>query len=333
MRSPLKIAFQPPSDMGTTGSGGGNKIWKILGIGCGILVLIFGIGLAVGGYKVASFCGSGIDIVKTAMNAQKYGGKFANDIAKPDFDKAYGKMSPRYQGEVTKVDFIAQFAKYKDAIEGGTPVARGFNANQTDTKDEYKASYFFTSSGSEMPTIKFTIIKGNEEGNDSFLVDTFEIFLAERSMEKEQPGQMVLQFHNHISRGQDAIAYMSMGDTFRSKTGQEAFDQFLKDAGPSFTTGRWEIRNIKYHTADSATVMIISRSQGNSMLVQFEMARTEKMGIPVWQIEAIAPLVAGEAPTDAKVTDDSANKKAEDVVEIPKIDKPAENPTENPTQK
>ena len=328
MRSPLKLAFQPPSDMGTIGSGGGgNKTWKILGIGCGIFVLICGLALAFGGYKVASFCGSGINIVKTAMNAQKYAGDFAQEIAKADFDKAYAKMTPRYQQEVSKDMFIEKFSKYKDVI-GGTPVARGFNANQTNTKEEYKASYFFpVSTGTEMPTIDFTIVKGGEGDND-FLVDTFKVFLAERNMGNEQPAQIVMQFHDHISKGQDTFAYMNMGDSFRSKTAQEAFDQFLKDAGPTFTTGRWEIQNIKYHTADSATVMAISRSRdGASMLIQFELAKTEKMGIPLWQIEAIAPLAAGDAPTDAKVDDKNpTEEKVDDAVEIPKIDKPEEKP-------
>ncbi len=330
MHSPFKAAFQPPSDMGTTSSGGSaSKIWKVLGIGCGLIVLIIGIGLAFGLYKGATFCGSGIGMVKSTMNAQKYGGTFATHISKGEFEEAYGEMTPRLQQELSQKDFIAMISKYKDKINA-TPVARGFQANNNNTMkiDKFELSFFFpVNEGTQMPTIDFTVVPKGEDGGatvDSFQVDTFEIFLAERTMDNELPAQMVMRFGDHISKGQNTVAYMSMGESFRNATNQEAFEQFLKDAGTTFTKGRWEIQDIKYHSDSSATVMAISRGRtGKSMLIQFEMLKVEQMGFPMWQIEAIAPLVAGDQASDAKVEDAPKNENAK---EIPKLDKAEEAP-------
>lgn len=321
MSLPLKIAFQPPSDMGTVPSGGGNKMWKVLGIGCAIFVLIGGIALAFGIYKGVSFCGGGIDIMKSVVNGQKFAGEFATDISKGEFEKAYGKMTPRYQTEVSKDDFVAKFTKYKDSL-GASPIARGFNANQINEKKEYKASYFFPlENGGQNPTINFTVlaIEGGEK-NNNFQIDAFEIFLSERSMDSEMPAQMVMRFHDQIAKGQDQFAYMTMGEGFRQKTDEATFRQFLKDAGPTFTTGRWEIQNVKYHTGDSATVMVISRTRSSaSMVIQFELAKIDQMGIPLWQIVAIAPLVAGDTASDATVEEKPADERGKKI-DVPKVD-------------
>src|SRR5690554_28302 len=107
----LRNEFKPPSDFvgDSSGSGGGKSIWKVLGIGCAVIILLMGAFLACGAWKTFSFCS---DFVEKGALLREFSNEVIVELQNEEFEKVHARMSPELAGRVSVEQLAIQRREY-----------------------------------------------------------------------------------------------------------------------------------------------------------------------------------------------------------------------------
>jgi len=288
------MAFEPPSDfVADQGSGNKNKMWKVLGVGCLLILLLLGGLFAAGAFKMVSCCSTISDVAKLSMAGQEFGQGWVELLASRDYEEAYGKLSAEYRSRTTLEVFRARAEEHRERMEGAVPRLRDINVvSQQDDGWRWRQQFQFADSRSEqMLIVMFDVIHEDE----TFWVESVDYDIRERLLSTEPPARTVLDFHQLIQEGSYEIAFGRFSDGFKQETDQAAFRKFLDAEGSVLKSSRIEIKEVIYNSKDSATVMaIVENKSGVRAVVQYEL-KTIMPNLPAWQIETISPMVQGES--------------------------------------
>lgn len=321
-RAPL-AAFQPPSDMVSSGGGSSTtkKVFVGLGIGCGVVLIILGILFAAGAFKAVTCCNQVKGIAQTSMAAENFANQFADEIWTGKLDEAYGQTSTSFQSSMDAEAFKAAVEAHRDRMKSNQPRMFNMQLEQSGAekpsldelaKGTWMMSYQFAGPQDEtMLLLNFRVAQAPEGSTTAFEVADVKFDERPRNLPSEPPAAEVLEVHDMLQRGQYELAYARLGDGFRTSTDRDAWRKFLDDAGAPLTSSTLEIREVSYNDANTqATVMAHAKTtDGRSTLIQFELQpMQQQMPGFGWRIVSIAPLIAEtpkDAPTEAPQTNGS----------------------------
>lgn len=300
MKFNQRIAFQPPSDMtgGAGGGGGSKKVWTILGVGCGAVLLVCGLFLAFGGFKVFQCCDAAQGAAVRVQASQAFGQDFVEKLQQGQTDSAFADLSPAYQNKMTKEKLQKLIDDHKPGLESGSPIGIGANANHdanskslTDIRNFTMSYSIAQAAGTDSLIIDLEVITVGED-EVSFKVDKIQVGVQERRMDREPPAVEVLDFHRSLQNGNSAFAYGRLSQDFKDKTDVQTFEKFLEDTGSMLTDSQLEIRAIDYVPGGATVMAHASDSTGKNSIVQFELVETKVAGFAAYQIVTIAPMIA-----------------------------------------
>lgn len=290
----MSAAFEPPSDFVGSG-GGGNKnatLWKVLGGGCLLILLIFGGLFAAGAFKVVSCCSEFSDVAKTTLASQKFGQEWAATLGQGRYDSAYAQLSADAQALQDPITFRAKAQPYEDRLKASSPRLLGTNlVNQEEGAWRWRQSYQFADSHSQdMLVVMFDVIQVENE----FRIESVDFDIRERVLSVEPPATAVLDFHNLIQDSQYEMAFSRLSDAFKNSTDEATFRKFLDAEGAVLKNSQIDIKEVLYNGEDSATVMaLVANRSGLKAVVQYELTRPFP-NLPAWQITTISPMIQGE---------------------------------------
>jgi hypothetical protein len=301
-----QVEFKPPSDFVAEDSGGGNNVWKYLGIGCGVVLLIVGIAFAFGAWKTASCCGDAMDAAKHTMKAQETATQFANKLSSGDAKGAYALTSEAYKSSVSLDEFQKTLSTHSDMLRASTPRPSGVQSQQPSQSDgqdikadDWTMTYEFSGSQSASKLVMTLNVTREGEGEDAkFFVNDMRFDERRRVLSAEPPAETVLSFHRYVQRGNYSSAYNLMAPEYSTKTDRSTFDEFV---GAEYDTlyygGAPEITAVDYGNGRAVVIAETVGEQGIQWRIEYELTRG--LGPNGWVISAIAPQELGEgAPSE-----------------------------------
>ncbi|QED26500.1 hypothetical protein FRD01_04405 [Microvenator marinus] len=292
------MAFEPPSDFVTDSGSSKKTIWKVLGVGCLLILLIIGGFFAAGTFKMVSCCSDISDAAKSTMAGQEFGKAWVSEVAGGNIDSAFSQTTPSFQEGMSKESFASKVKEHESWLANNVARVRDTNVlSQGDAGWKWRIFYQFSKPGSEQMLVLILDVVQVEE---KFLVDAVDFDVRERLMSAEPPAQAVLDFHDLIQGAEYEVAFGRLSDGFKSSTNQDAFRKFLDAEGAVLKGSTLEIKDVIYNAQDSATVMAFAENKsGAKAIVQYELS-TPMPNFPTWQIDTISPMLQGESEIEVE---------------------------------
>ncbi|MGM0555425.1 MAG: hypothetical protein ACQEVA_03505 [Myxococcota bacterium] len=314
-----QVEFKPPSDFVADDSGGGNNVWKYLGIGCGVVLLIVGIAFAFGAWKTASCCGDAMDAAKQTMKAQQASAQFADKVSAGDTQEAYALTSEAYQNSVSLDEFQKTLSAHAELLRSSPPRPSGVQAQQSDQSDgqnlkanDWTMKYEFSGPQSSKKLVMTLNVMREGEGEDAqFFVDDMRFDERRRVLSAEPPAEAVTSFHRHVRRGNYGSAYDLMGPEYSTETDRATFEEFVGGEYESAYHGdEPEIRAVDYGNGRAVVIAETVGEQGATWRIEYELKRG--IGPSGWVVSAIAPQRVGDAaPAEPDGSTEGGGEKAE----------------------
>lgn len=324
-----QVEFKPPSDFVADDSGGGNNVWKYLGIGCGVVLLIIGIAFAFGAWKTASCCGDVVDAGKYTAAASQTATQFAANVSSGKVDEAYSQTSESFQERVTKEQFrkrLAQHARFLQASaprQSGMETDTGQDPQNTELKpSEWTISFEFAGPDStEKLAMTLGVVRKGEGDDAEIAVDSMRFDVRERVLAAEPPAQTVTDFHRKVQRGSYDLAYKLMASEYSTKNDRSAFDGFLDENQSAFLGSTPTIKSVDYGSGRATVVAETSSQKGEKWRISYELTRG--FSTTGWSITSIEPTqieAGGDRGTEDEAVDDSGEEEGADQVDEPSAD-------------
>lgn len=237
----LNNEFKPPSDFASdkSGSGGGANIWKMLGIGCAVIVLAVGTALAFGAWKTVSCC---TDAMVTGGLVRDFAFEVAGELKNEEFDAVYARTSPALAEEISVEQIAAQRGEYAAYFEQASPYISGVNA-RSDENWEVRVDFAPPNRDQKLVLIMSLDVEGAHSDDASkVLLDSLKFELKTRDLRSEPAAVVVLNFHRALRRDNTDAAYAQVEPLFSEKS---AFNVFLEDQKSVFRSGKVEIEAVE----------------------------------------------------------------------------------------
>ncbi|AWV89401.1 hypothetical protein [Bradymonas sediminis] len=304
-----RIEFKPPSDFvsGDSGSGGGKKVWKILGIGCLVILILFGVALAFGAWQTVSCCGSFKEFIVQEVAAQKMATEVASDLKANKLEAIRAKMSEDLAAKISVDQLSLQRDEYASLIDGALPNIMG----STMTADgHWDISVEFTPPESSQKLVMILGIDAQPVADSEEPVLTLDSLLFEqrsRDLRAEPAAVVVLDFHRALRSGNDETAYALVASRFPEMA---AFRTFLADQKPVFREGEVKIKSVE-NRHDRSTVYILVGPDGAERLqVEYELGPS-RASVGKLEIRKVIPTYLNVAPTEEGDADLEVDEAAE----------------------
>jgi|GEM_PF-6804393 len=294
----LRNEFKPPSDFvgDSSGSGGGKSIWKVLGIGCAVIILLMGAFLACGAWKTFSFCS---DFVEKGSLLREFSSEVVVELKNEEFDKVRARMAPALAGRISEEQLAIQRREYARYFENATPYISQVNMQDTNIW-RVGVDLAPPASTQKLVILMEIDIANADSGNASDLVLTSLVFeQQERNLRAEGPAVAVLDFHRNLRADNPDAAFELLATTYGDIG---AFRAFLEDQKPVFSAGDVKIESVDSRLDGARVVALIGEPGAEQVRVVYELGlSTTRMGqyelqkiTPTYLKAAAAADVAGE---------------------------------------
>jgi hypothetical protein len=290
-----RVEFKPPSDFvdDSSSSGGSRKVWKILGIGCAVVVLVVGLALAFGAWKTVSCCGDVIDVARLTVGATEFATETANELKAGEAESVHAKMSDALAGRISVEAIRIQRREYARFFENANPRISNVSAQNAGTWDI--TVEFAPPTAQQKLVILMGIQNLAAEGaeNPDFVLDSLQFEQRERDLEAEPAARVVLDFHRALRVGNDEGAYESVKTSFEDMS---AFRAFLDDQKPVFRRGEVRVQSVAYRGRFANVVAAIGGEGADRVVVEYELGPSMNAMQP-FQITKITPTYNAAGPT------------------------------------
>lgn len=197
------------------GAGGGTswgKVFKIAGIGCGVLVLLGGLLVGLGVFRIATCCSDFEDLAKTADATQQMGHDFATALHEGDYDGAYDFVDDQVRDQVSREEFEEEFEQWRPHLEASRPFPLRLDLDIADEDvdlsvfsdiNSWKVTTHFAEPASE-EVLELRFVASAEEGDDEGVehsVVAWEATLKHRSLETDPYAQTARRLYDRLRRG------------------------------------------------------------------------------------------------------------------------------------
>jgi hypothetical protein len=291
----IRNEFKPPSDfVADDGGSGSSSVWKWLGIGCGVIALLFGVLLLFGTWKTVSCCGDVQDFVKVNMEVGQFGNDFGSTLASGDVDRARSKMTDELASHWSAEKLGAKLEEHRSFFSQASPQVRNFNSKHAGGEALWELSIdYVPPSGSEKLVVLLEVVKVEDSDPPQFEASGLSFEVREHQMRTEPPAQAVTTFHRHLRSGDYETAYESMSEDFAQEQGLDAFRDFISSQEPVFRRGGIEVRSITYPAQNSARVLVLAQGRDGERAEIEYMLEQPNPGLPRWVISAVTPTYHG----------------------------------------
>jgi hypothetical protein len=285
--------FKPPSDFVADDAGGSKRnVWKWLGIGCAVIVLIVGGLLAAGAWKTVSCCNEAVDSARVSMEAAQFSTEFAQEIGSGDIDQARSKMTDELRSRVSADQLEEQLAQYQPFLEASSGRVSDVSVRKTaeDPSTFWNMTVEFAPPTGRQKLVMFIkVISRGEEEERRFLVDDLKFEERTRDKSAEPAAVEVLDFHRQIRLGNYEQAYRHLSSDFAEQSDLEAFRGFIRDQNEVFRTGEVDIESVAYGGAGHAVVVAEAVGDGRERVqIDYELVR-RGAGMGKWFIASVTP--------------------------------------------
>ncbi len=287
------IEFKPPSDFVAADGGGGGKssVWKWVGIGCGGLVLVVGIFMALGAWKTVSCCSKAVDSARQSAKASKFGLQAAQQFATGNVEAMRAAMSDEAATQwpadrlTSAHDNYAAFLGHSKGRVGGMH----FQQRSLDAPLHLTMTVAFAQpAGTEQLAVIMDILSKGKGKTQHFVIDSLSFDKRPREIRSEPPAVEVRAFHDALDSGDYKAAYRTMSAAFAKQSDQAAFRHFVQEQQPVFRHGDVHVASIEYNGMRARLIARLSGEGGKHAQVEYLMVRRPGP-IPLWRIEAITP--------------------------------------------
>lgn len=320
------VEFKPPSDFVPegAGSGGGRNIWKILGIGCAVVLMIMGLALAFGAWKTVSCCGSAVDMLRRNSQANEFALGAAHQLKDNKLDALYAQFDPKLTEVMSLQELSNLRTEYAQILDAANPRMADLTI-KSDHQYEFVAEFAEPSADQKLVlTLALKDLTPEKSETHEFSITRITLTQQTRILREEPAARAVLEFHRKLRAAENTAAYDYVERLFPT---QAAFDEFLKDQQPVFREGTPEILSIEYGSGSRALLNArLSGADDQHVRVEYQMFPVSLPAIP-YIITGITPVYEDApqptAPAHESAPDD-AEPAAEEVVGEPGEESPDE---------
>ena len=289
----VRNEFKPPSDfVNEESGGGGKKVWKWVGIGCGVIVLIVGIFLALGTWKTVSCCSDAVDVAQSTNQARQFGLEFAGRLSQGKVDKAWSQTSAKFQSETSREQFEEKVAAHAELLGASQPRMANLNVqhqgSQKPTRWEMSVE-FAQPTGDQKLVLITEAVRQGEGDSASFHIDSLRFDVRHRSLSDEPPAREVIAFHGDLRGGSYEAAYKRLAPSFAKERDTQSFRDFIGQQEALFTAQPVNVGAVEYLSGRQARVVVqVNPEQGQPGVIEYRL-RQMMPGMPNWKINSIAP--------------------------------------------
>ncbi|MFP4597006.1 MAG: hypothetical protein ACOC9J_02680 [Persicimonas sp.] len=307
-----RVEFKPPSDFTPEDAGGGKtNIWKWLGIGCGVIVLIVGLAMAFGAWKTVSCC---TEFASSGQEATAFSLTFAEDLANSEVEQARSKMSPSLASRISTEELATKLDEHAELLSNSMPRMTNVSLNQRDDEEmRWEVTVEFSPATSDEKLVVITDVLGQGEGEErEFSIDALTFDRRARNLRSEPPAEAVLSLHRQLAGGNFEEAYKSMGREFTEQNNLSAFRDYIRAQPPVFRSGDVQVREVDYSGQRQAYVHAEIVADGRRARIEYVVEQPANHQ-PRWNITSINPEyedTGGEPPGDADAGEESPSTDA-----------------------
>lgn len=315
------VEFKPPSDFvpDRATPGGGRNIWKILGIGCAVILMIVGLALAFGAWKTVSCCGDAVDMMRRNSQASEFALSAAQQLKDNQLDAMYAKFDPKLAETMSRQELGELRAEFAQFLDVASPRMAELKI-KSDQQWEFTTEFAEPSADQKL-VLTMGVKDLTPEKSESFEFSITRITFTQqtRVLREEPAARAVLEFHRKLRAGENVAAFDYVERLFIT---QEGFDKFLKDQQPVFREGTPEVLSIEYGGSGRALLKArLADTDGQRALVEYQMFPASLPGIP-YVISGITPVYEDAQQSEVPSSDPSAD-------DVPPADEmPAEESTD-----
>lgn len=309
--------FQPPSDFVPEGPKGGSNIWKLLGIGCLIVVLILGLALAFGAWKTVSCCNTMGDMIGRSTGAVKFAVQLGEELKVEDFDAAHARFSPALASKISTDDLVSERKEYARFFDSAEPRAAGMSALSENVERPRWEVRVELSNQTDRQKLLLLVevddLTPDHSDEPVFQVSALRFEQRDRDLAAEPPGIAVVGFHQDLRRGNDEEAFERLDQSFGDIS---AFRAFLKEQQPIFRSGAPEVLALDYSDERHARVQVLLSTRDDESLRVDYMVRSSGAGIRAFKITAIEPIYSDETDREgADAGGEEGDSRAKELLE------------------
>ena len=196
---------------------GMKKALKIGGIGCGVLLLVGGLLVGLGVFRMATCCSDLEDLGETAEQAQLLGQDFADSLHTGDWNTAYSMLEDGAREEKSVEEFSAQLEQWRPHLQASPPFPIRLDLDIDEEEFDWSAigdfnhwvvtTHFAAPRAEEILELRF-IARPNRVDDETFemAVIDWELRLLTRSLDSDPYARTARRFHDRIRRGEVASA-------------------------------------------------------------------------------------------------------------------------------
>jgi len=304
-----RIEFKPPSDFvsGDSGSGGGKKVWKILGIGCLVILILFGVALAFGAWQTVSCCGSAKEFFVQGAAAQQMAVEVGSDLKANKIEAIHSKMSEELAAKISVEQISAQRDEYASLIDGALPNIMGSTMT---AEGHWDISVEFAPPASSQKLVMLLSIEAQKvEGSEEPVLTLNSLLFEQRNrdLRAEPAAVVVLDFHRALRSGNDETAYSHVATRFPEMA---AFRTFLAEQKPVFREGEVKIKSVDNRGERSTVYVLVGPDGAESLQVEYELGPS-RASVGKLEIRKVIPTYLSVAPAEEADADAAADEAAE----------------------
>lgn len=282
-----RIEFKPPSDFtnSDSGSGGGNKVWKVLGIGCAVILVLVGIALAFGAWKTVSCCDTAKDFMVKGTMAREMALEVGNNLKAEKFESVRSRMSPALASEISVEQLGVQRREYASFFGSASPRIVNIsnkNGNTWTISVEFAPP---TQAQKLVLLMDIDAVDGESPEDAALVLDKLVFEQRRRDLRAEPGAVVVLGFHHALRRGDDEKAYEFVQSRFPEMS---TFRSFLGEQKPIFREGIVAIKSVENRPNSSMVIAEIGAKTPNPVRVEYEIGPI-RPGMNTGEIRKITP--------------------------------------------
>ena len=227
---------------GTGGAAGAESSWpkwlKITGIGCAALLLVGGLLVGLGVFRVAACCSEFGDLAETAEQVQIEGHEFALELHEGDFEGAYQRLDESVRDEVDVETFEASFDEYRSELAASRPFPmrldideQDFDVTQVGDLDRwYLTTQFAEPRYDELLELQF-VVETRRIGEEETAVNVLDWEFQRRAEEfsRSRYAETARRFQDRLMRGDLEQAHRMVSPEVEfAAQGVEAFSEEVR---------------------------------------------------------------------------------------------------------
>lgn len=219
---------------GAAGAGSSLPKWlKITGIGCAAILLVGGLLVGLGVFRVAACCSEFGELAERAEQVQSEGHEFATELHRGEYERAYERLDDSTRESLGFEAFVSSFEEYRPGLDASRPFPIRLDIDEADfdlseagdLNRWYLTTHFGEPQFEELLKLQF-VAETRHLGEEETVVEIVDWGLEYRteSFAESRYAETAVRFHDRLARKDFENAYRMVVPEIQLATqGREAF--------------------------------------------------------------------------------------------------------------